>query len=199
MIFNFSKNHQFNTRLSLEGKPLQQVSEARLLGVNINDRLSWDDNVDATVKKAYMRVPILHNLVSFEVPLHKLINIYILYIRLVLEQSATVWHSSLTCEETRALERVQKVCLKIILKDRYVDYENALAITGLSNLDQRRTELCRSFALNCVKNPKTENMFPRKTLPFNARNPEKFVVDYARTERFRRSTIPYMQRLLNTC
>ena len=110
----------------------------------------------------YMRVPILHNLVSFEVPLHKLINIYILYIRLVLEQSATVWHSSLTCEETRALERVQKVCLKIILKDRYVDYENALAITGLSNLDQRRTELCRSFALNCAKNPKTENMFPRK-------------------------------------
>ena len=114
MIFNFSQNHQFNTRLSLEGKPLQQVSEARLLGVNINDRLSWDDNVDATVKKAYMRVPILHNLVSFEVPLRKLINIYILYIRLVLEQSATVWHSSLTCEETRALERVQKVCLKII-------------------------------------------------------------------------------------
>ena len=35
MIVNFTKNHQFNTRLILENRPLQQVKEARLLGVMI--------------------------------------------------------------------------------------------------------------------------------------------------------------------
>ena len=41
-----------------------------------------------------------------------------LQIRSKIEQSAVVWHSSLTKKNKRDLERVQKSALKIILKDR---------------------------------------------------------------------------------
>ena len=93
MIFNFTDNHQFNTRLSLENNVLEQVSEQSLLGVVINDRLTWDSNTDFIVKKAYKRMIILHNLFNFVLPVDELIQIYILYIRSLVEHSAVVWHN----------------------------------------------------------------------------------------------------------
>ena len=48
-----------------------------------------------------------------------LVDIYILYIRSVLEYCAVVWHSSLTVELARSLERVQKKCLRVILGEDY--------------------------------------------------------------------------------
>ena len=48
--------------------------------------------------------------------------IYMLQIRSKLEQSAVVWHSGLAEKNKRDLERVQKSALKIILKDRYKNY-----------------------------------------------------------------------------
>ena len=50
MVINFTDNYQFNTRLSLYENLLQQLTEERLLGVIINDRLTWDSNTDFIVK-----------------------------------------------------------------------------------------------------------------------------------------------------
>ena len=51
-----------------------------------------------------------------------------LQIRSKLEQSAVVWHNSLTQKNKKDLERVQKSALKIILRDKYINYENALNV-----------------------------------------------------------------------
>ena len=96
MVINFTNKYQFNTRLHMEENLLSQVSETRLLGVIIRDDLSFKSNTEFITKKAYKRMSILHKLCQFDVPVEDLINIYILYIRSVLEQSATVWHSSIT-------------------------------------------------------------------------------------------------------
>ena len=199
MIFNFTDNHQFNTRLSLENNILEQVSEQSLLGVIINDKLTWDSNTDFIVKKAYKRMIILHNLFKFGLPVDELVQIYILYIRSLVENSSVVWHSSLKIAEIRAIERVQKVALKIILNEDFINYSHALKISGLPSLYERRIMLCKKFAINCIRNAKTSHMFPMNMLKteVNTRYPEKFFVQPARTERLKRSAIPYMQRLLN--
>ena len=106
MIFNFSKKHKFNTRLHLEGTVLDQVCETRLLGLILRDDLSWKSNTDSIIKKAYKRMILLKNLFAFNVPMEDMIEIYILYIRSVVEQSAVVWHSSLTGGEQLDLERL---------------------------------------------------------------------------------------------
>ena len=85
---------------------------------------------------------LLHKLVDSGVPQDDLVNIYILYVRSILEQSCQVWHSSLTLENFQGLERVQKNALKIILQDQYLSYSNALNMTGLDSLFERRTKLC---------------------------------------------------------
>ena len=74
-------------------------------------------------------------------------KIYILFIRSLLEQSATVWHSSLTQDNSDDLERVQKSAFKIILNQRYKDYSNALKILDMNTLKERREPLCLSFAM----------------------------------------------------
>ena len=56
MIVNFTRNYQFNTRLNIEGKLLNQVPETRLLGVIMDDKLSWQSNTDHLVKQAYKRM-----------------------------------------------------------------------------------------------------------------------------------------------
>ena len=66
MIVNFTKNYQVNTRLKLEDKLLEQVNQTRLLGVMIDERLSWQSNTTFIVKKAYKRMTILHKLQSLE-------------------------------------------------------------------------------------------------------------------------------------
>ena len=126
-------------------------------------------------------------------------NIYILFIRSLLEQSAPVWHSSLTQQDSAALERVQKSAVRIILGNRYVGYKKSLEKLNLENLYDRREELCLNFAKQCLKNPKTQNMFPLnvKSHHMPTRKNEKFKVQYANTERFRKSSIIYMQNLLN--
>ena len=46
-------------------------------------------------------------------------EIYVLYIRSILEQSSVVWHSSSTKENAEDLERVQKCAVKLILGEKY--------------------------------------------------------------------------------
>ena len=96
MIFNFSKKYQFNTRLDLDGQFLKQVHETILLGLILRDDLFWKSNSTSITRRAYSSMIILKNLMSFSVPFKDLIEIYILYIRSVVEQSAVVWHSALT-------------------------------------------------------------------------------------------------------
>ena len=122
-----------------------------------------------------------------------------MFVRSLLENSCTVWHSSLTRENREDLERIQKCAVKIILKDSYTTYENALLRLDLDTLEDRRKDLCKKIALRCIKNPKTKNMFPENTKNHNmkTRKNEKFIVDFANTERLKNSSKIYMQTLLN--
>ena len=94
----------------------------------------------------------LHKLYSFAVPVADLVEIYILYIRSILENSAVVWHSALTIGQELELERVQKVALRIILKDKYVTYGTALKLCSLQTLKDRRRQLCLTFASPLLEN-----------------------------------------------
>ena len=122
-----------------------------------------------------------------------------LQIRSKLEQSAVVWHSSLTQKDKNDLERVQKSALKLILKERYTNYKDALNVIKMDSLEMRREKLCLKFAKSCLRNEKVADMFPmnKKDHAMGRRQNEKFVIRKARTERLQRSAVVHMQRLLN--
>ena len=96
MIFNFTRNHKFTKRLNENGKHIDVVNEIKLLGTIITDDLKWEKNISNLTKKAYMRMQLLYNAAKFIKSKRDLKHIYVTFIRPVLEQSAPVWHSSLT-------------------------------------------------------------------------------------------------------
>ena len=146
-----------------------------------------------------MRLQLLHKIIDFGASLSDLKEIYILFIWSILDQSCTIWNSSLTQENINDIERVQKSALKIILGERYKTYQNALNLLEIDTLSNRREHLCLEFAKKCVKNPKLNHMFPLncKYHEMTTRDQEKYMVHFANTERLKNSSIIYMQNLLN--
>ena len=106
MIFNFTDNYQFSTRLSISGEPIEVIDSTKLLGTIITSDLRWEENTAYIVQKANARMELLRRVASFGTNQQELRNIYILFVRSQLEQSAVVWHSSLTDENKGDIERV---------------------------------------------------------------------------------------------
>ena len=135
------------------------------------------------------------------VAIEDLIDIYILFIRSCIEYCSVAFHSTLTVEQITDLERIQKTSLKIILAEMYVDYNSSLEMCGLSTLFDRREKRCLDFALKCLNHPKHSRLFPLNPSIANENNEvrsrEIFEVNFAKTGSYKKSTIPYCQRLLN--
>ena len=141
----------------------------------------------------------LHKIAKFTKNRNDLKRIYILQVRSKLEQSAVLWHSGITKECSYKLERVQKSALKIILGSAYTNYDAALNVMKLQSLEERRKSLCLKFARKCLQVDKFKSMFPKKTNlhSMQKRHHDKFKVKDTWTVRYKKSAIPYMQKLLN--
>ena len=191
LIFNFSKKYQFSTDVKLKGEDIETIDSIKLLGTTITNDLKWNENTKILVKSANKRMQFLHRAAKFSNNVRDLKMIYMLQIRSKLEQSAVVWHSSLTQKNRNDLERVQKSALRLILKDRYTSYKDALDVMKIVSLETRREKLCFKFAKACLKNEKTYDMFPKnkKDHAMDKRQNEKFVIRKARTERLQRSAV----------
>ena len=199
MVFNFTENHQFSTRLMLEDHPIEEVSEVKLLGTIITNDLKWDRNTGEIVRKANARMELLRRLSSFNIDVQDLKTIYVLFVRSQLEQSAAVWHSSLTDENSADLERVQKSAMKIILGEKYQNYKKSLNVLGLETLKERRKSLCLRFALKSLENENEMKMFPmnEKVHKMKTRKSDILKVQHANTSRLKNSALVYMQNIVN--
>ena len=117
----------------------------------------------------------------------------------MLEYCSTVWHSSLTESDSKDIERIQKASVKIIMGNRYSDYNNSLKFLKLESLEERRSKLCLNFAKKCLRIEKSKSFFPiNKNNSKNTRHFEKYKVNHANTKRYQKSSIINMQTLLNS-
>ena len=97
------------------------------------------------------------------------------------------------------LERVQKNACRIILGNKYIDYDKSIKYLNLDKLNIRREKLSIKFGSNCSENPKTIKLFiPRKkTHKQKIRKQNKYEVLKTNTQRMEKSCVPYLQKLLN--
>ena len=189
MLFNFTKNYQFTTRLQLKEQTVEVIENTKLLGTIISNDLKWDLNTAYLVKRANnARMQLLRKVGAFGASEQDLKIIYVLFIRSILEQSATVWHSSLSKENIDDLERVQKSATKIILRNKWKTYKSALNRLELKTLVERREELCLNFAIKCTQNSKLTTMFPKNSRnhQMKTRNSETYKVNFAHTDRLKK-------------
>ena len=199
MIFNFTDNYKFTTRLQVKENNVEIVDKMKILGTIVNNTLSWDENCNHLIKKVNARMQLLHNIHSFGASKEEMTHLWIVFCRSVLEQSCVVWGPSLTQENKDDLERTQKSFAKMVLKDKYINYENAKIILNLDSLEERRHILCLKFAKNGIKNNNLNDLFPEndKIHQMKTRTVEKYKVQHANTERFKKPSIIAMQKMLN--
>ena len=84
MIFNYTRNYQFSTRIHLNNTMLETIEETKLLGTIISSDLAWHKNSNFLTKKGYQRMSILRNLYEFDIPKEDLVLIKTMYIRSIL-------------------------------------------------------------------------------------------------------------------
>ena len=107
--------------------------------------------------------------------------------------------SMITDENRKDLERTQKNFTKLVLQEKFTTYKSALDSLGLKSLEERRQKLTLKFAKTSLADGHFNGLI-RKKNPRRGpltRNKEYYQVTRAYTERYRKSPILYMQRLLN--
>ena len=198
----FSRCHEnFATRLTLNGEKIDRKEVNKILGIWLTeDAGDWQKNTSEICKKAYGRMSMLTKLKYAGVEIEDLIDIYSLFIRSCAEYCSVVFHGSLTNEQSQKIENIQKTSLKIILSDNFVDYSAACEMTGLLSLAERRQNRMLSYAKKCISHPENSRFFPHNENIYQdpqIRNREKYKVNFAHGEKYRKSAIPTCQRLLN--
>ena len=127
-----------------------------------------------------------------------ILDYYVKEIRALAEQGVPIWHSGLTKGQSKDLEKIQKVALKIILSDNYESYEVACDGFNLETLSQRRGDLCINFAVKLYRSDRSNEFFTHSKVRLNARREPQLVVEKrCRTKRCYNAPHSYLTRLVN--
>ena len=157
----------------------------------------WKKNTEYLVSKARQKIWILHRLVPLGLSLHELFDVYIKEIRSILEFAVPVWHSSLTSKQSSSIEAVQKLALKIILRQKYTSYHEACNYFNTKTLLERRKMICLRFA---TKNIASDHCLFTLPTPDERLRPRNIKVKEFRCNsvQFERSSLPYLASLINS-
>lgn len=190
MVFgSFSK--ESTTPLLISTKPVERVSEYKLLGVTVNAMLKWDDHISTVTSKAAKRLWFLKKLKRAGVTRDDLLYFYQAVVRPVLEYASPAWHTSLTKQQTKSLEDIQRRALQIILGN--MSYEDACCSLNIDSLADRRLELCKKLFRQIVcESHNLHYLLPTKRdcqVTNRLRSSNKYPVVRARTDRCKRSFI----------
>ena len=139
MIVNFTKNNQFTTNLTVKDEKAETI---------ITNDLKWNRNTEELVKDANRRMRLLHAASKYISNISDMKAIYTAFIRSKLDHSSVVWNSGITKANRKSIERIQKAAWKVILKDKYKNYEDALKYLNMDNLNERRNKHSLKFAKN---------------------------------------------------
>ena len=198
MLFNPCRTLDFDPSMVLNGHPINQVKETKLLGLLVSNDLKWSSNTSYLVKKAYKRLWILRRLKTLGADRESLCEIYTKQVRSVLELAVPVWNGSITKNESYLLERVQRCAFHIILGQSYESYDNALDQLNLESLEKRRFSLSLKFALKAERSSKFKSWFkPNPKFGKTRTAQPKYHPTIANHERLERSPIAYLTRILN--
>ena len=107
MIIDFKKQKHSFDRISVEGKALDIVSHAKILGMTVSNNLLWNDHINEVIRKSNKRLYFIVLLKRARVPVEDIIMFYCTCIRHILEYCAPVFHHSLSKYLNDDLDRVQ--------------------------------------------------------------------------------------------
>ena len=186
--------------LHVNNTPLPVVHECVLLGLHLNDELTWGTHVNHILSKASQSIFMLYRAKKFGFSVSSMITIFNWFVRTPLEYAAPTWHPGLNETDHQRIERIQRRCYRIILGREYISYDDAIQSLRSCTLRERRESLTLRFGRSLLRSPQHREPLPPTLAQVhgrNTRNRNNLALVPCATERYRNSTIPYVVRLLN--
>ena len=165
MKFNFRKSLDFPPIFNIgDGSMLNIVNETKILGIILSDNLKFNSHVEYMLSRANKKVWTLRRMKILNLDTTILTDYYCKEIRSILEYGVAIWHSGITTIMTDQIERIQKICINIILCDSVwnISYEVGCTLLNLEPLRFRREDLCITFIQKASQDPRHADMFCRK-------------------------------------
>ena len=186
----FSKPSAYFDQITVNGIPLEIVSSAKILELNVSSNLKWNEHIYEVITKARKRLYFLTQLKRAKVATNELVLFYCTCIRPILEYASPVFHNGLTKYLSNDLKMVQKRAMRITFP--WTSYTDALPLAGLQQLDVRRDELTKKLFQEIIADEShtLHGLLPPRnnTCNINLSSKRKFNVTF-RTGRFKNSFI----------
>ena len=116
---------------------LNETTQERDLGIQINNKLKWNSQVDYAVSKGFSSLGTLKRTFLYWNS-SMFTKLYTTYVRPHLEYCSAAWNPHLK-KDIFKLESVQRAATKLVPEIRFLDYNSRLSILGLQKLSDRRT------------------------------------------------------------
>ena len=194
MLISFLYDQPDIPHLCIDGLPHELVHTFKALGLTLNDKLKWQENIEIMVKKAAKRLYILRVLSRINVPSADLLTTYFSLVKSILEYICPVWYTNLPQCLSDKIEHVQKRAFRIIYPGRR--YDHALSIAQCPRLTDRRQILCCKTCKK-IQEPTSQlhYLLPSSWEDMHGRflrNNLDYTVPRCRTDRYKKSFIPAM-------
>ena len=134
----------------VSGHSLKPVSCVKLLGVKIDERLTFDDHISALCAKASHQIRALRRIVKY-LTMDNRMSIYNAFIASNFNYCNTVWHFC-SNRSLYKLEKVHKQALRVVLNDYSSSYRNLLDKVSKPTLYVSRLKAIAIEAYKCKAN-----------------------------------------------
>ena len=193
--FNFSRKYDFLPQIAIDGKDLEVVYSAKILGVTFSSSMKWDEHVNELVSKARHKLWFIHRLKKMGASRQNLVEMYKLFVRQSLEFASPLWSNALTQQNINKIERIQAQVTDLILGPNKFSYMERLRELDLSDLQRRRNVLANNICKKMIKDDRFKFLFPQRQS--GTRSKKKYIEPLCKTNRMKHSAIPYFIQMLN--
>ena len=190
------RNCPKDLQIEINDTVVEKKSEIMLLGVTLDDQLTFSSHVSNISRKTSCQICVLQrlrNLIPTSAKLHiaKFATLpHVTYCQ-------TVWHVCRS-SDTRKLERIQERVLRAVYCDDKSTYEELLQKAKLPTLHTRRLQAIATIMYKVKNNlapPYIAHLFEVNNSQHNLRNSE-IVVPIFRTVAFGKHSISYLGRVI---
>ena len=183
LTISFCRFPQHFDPVTVDGTQIQATTASKLLGLIINNTLTWNNHVDSLIKKAARKIYLLVQLKRVRVPVEDIVAYYCACIRSSLDCACPVFHYSLPQYLQSELESVQKRALECRTGK---PLERACLTSIREHHEDITKSLFRSISEN--QNSKLYHLIPEAYSPhYNFRRQRTYNVPAAKTKRFANS------------
>ena len=189
--------------LIFDGVPIQFVGNQKHLGITLNEKGKWYDHIEKVLSSASKVIGIMRKL-KYKFSYHSLNQIYISYVRPILEYSSIVWDNC-TTEQARSLEKLQNEAAGIVTGlTRPVSLERLYNECNWDSLALRRYNQKLKFMYKATYGMVPSyivDLIPQlvgETSRYDLRNSSDITILHQRNTIFQNSCIPSSVRAWNS-